>query len=171
MAWRGAVLAGLTLALAGCFAAPIQPTPKVERAIPSWDPLARDGEWAEQGLLPHTLRVRGDRVEIDGPCDVFRGRRSGPARFEWVEGASGAHRNTIVYPIVEATIEPKASHPSCRSRSINIGQLEAHVVGLRIDGRPMVQVVLDDGGPRSTQPEGADLRWRGWTVLLPGDAE
>ena len=169
--WRGPVLASLALGLAGCFAAPIQPTPKVEWTRVSWDPLATDGEWSEQGLLAMTLRVRDDRVEIEGPCDVFRGRRSGAARFERVEGAGGPGHDVVVHHIVEATVAPKDAHPSCRSRSIDIGELEAHVRGLRIDGRPNVQVVLLEGRTESSRPDGADLSWRGWTVLLPGGAE
>jgi hypothetical protein len=170
-AWPGPVLASLAVGLSGCFAAPIQPSPKVEWTIPSWDPLAADGEWVEQGLGAATLRVQGDHVEIHGSCEVFRGRRTGPARLQQIEGGSGSHHDAVVHPIVDATIEPKGSPPSCRSGPIEIGELEAHVLGLRIDGRPMVQVVLDEGSTRSTRPEGADLSWRGLTVLLPGGAE
>ena len=163
---RDAALAGLLLLALGACAAPIQPTPRIEWTPPSWDPLSVDGAWTEPGLLPDTLRVEGDRIEIRGHCEVFRARRSGEAPRGLIERDG---HGVIVHILVDATIEPSAPDPHCPSRRVNIGALEAQVHGMRVDGRPMVQVVLDEGDIR--QPDGADLTWRGRRVLLSGNPE
>ena len=157
-----AALVGLLLALSGCVAAPIQPTPRMEWSRPSWDPLSVDGAWTEPGLTPATLRVQGDRIRIEGHCEVFRARRSGGGpRLAERDG-----HEVLVHVLVDAAIEPGSPDAHCPSRRVSIDALEAQVHAMRVDGRPMVQVVLAEGEIR--QPEGADLTWRGKRVLLDG---